>query len=538
MVADSTAQSPPFAENKLADSRPAPKLFPENYDRFHRSEYRLETQPKEISLSQIDYERFRAFLLQVIGLDYPEDKRYMLGWGLSRVLQATESQNLDQLYALLRTNSPTSPVWDQLISTLTVGETYFFRNSNHFNALAKHILVDLMTLRGHSTRRIRIWSAGCATGEEPYSVAMLLHELIPDLANWDISILATDINREALHKAQEGIYAGWSFRGVEKRVQETYFVQQGDNRFAISDRIKKMVNFEYLNLVGDHYPSLTNNTNAIDVILCRNVTIYFSASVTQRVVRGLHDCLVDGGWLIPGSSEPNRVFYADFEPRNFPGTVVYQKPAGSIEKAKTIGAPKPLSPPRSAAVSSTGRPVPTPKAAGIKPPSVLPDLYQQALESLQAGQVDAAVAKLYAKLKEDDGFAPTYFTLGKIFANKGNLEQARHWCEQAIRRDKLHPQPYYTLGLIQLEHSRLDLALDVLKKAVFLDREFVMAHYSLAQTYLRQGNQELASKSLQNVQRLLEGKPGDALIPEGDGLNIARLRELVAIGLGDEERAA
>ncbi len=537
MVADSTAQSPPFAENQPADSRPAPKLFPENYDRFHRSEYRLETQPKEISLSQIDYERFRAFLLETIGLDYPEDKRYMLGWGLSRVLQATASQNLDQLYALLQTHSLTSPVWDQLISALTVGETYFFRNSNHFDALAKHILVDLMALRGHSTRRIRIWSAGCASGEEPYSVAMLLHELIPDLENWDISILATDINREALRKAQEGVYAGWSFRGVEKRVQETYFVQQGDDRFAISDKIKQMVTFAYLNLVGDHYPSLTNNTNAIDVILCRNVTIYFSASVTQRVVRGLRDCLVEGGWLIPGSSEPNRVFYADFEPRNFPGTVVYQKPAESIANFKSLGA-KPLTPPRPAALPSTGRPIPTPKAAVVKPPSGLPDLYQQALESMQAGQVDAAMAKLYAKLKEDEGFAPTYFTLGKIFANKGNLEQARYWCEQAIRRDKLHPEPYYTLGLIQLEHNRLDLALDALKKAVFLDREFVMAHYSLAQAYSRQGNQELARKSSQNVQRLLDGKPGDALVPEGDGLNIARLRELVAIGLGDEEKTA
>jgi chemotaxis protein methyltransferase CheR len=126
----------------------------------------------DISLTQSDYERFRAFLLEKIGLDFAEDKRQILARGLAEVLQTIDCTSLDALYALLQSHSVTSQIWDQVVSVLTVGETYFFRNTSHFDCLAKHILPGIMADREHSSRRIRIWSAGCATGEEPYSVAM------------------------------------------------------------------------------------------------------------------------------------------------------------------------------------------------------------------------------------------------------------------------------------------------------------------------------------------------------------------------------
>ena len=281
---------------------------------------------KDFSLTQTDYERFRAFLLEKIGLDFAEDKRQILARGLAEVLQTANCANLDELYVLLQGHSVTSQIWDQVVSVLTVGETYFFRNTSHFDCLTKHILPSIMADREHSSRRIRIWSAGCATGEEPYSVAMLLCDLIPNLDSWNISILATDLNREALYKAQAGVYGPWSFRGVEPRIQNTYF-HLADKQYALDDRIRRMVNFDYLNLVGDQYPSLTNNTNAMDIILCRNVTIYFSPQTTTEVIQRFHHSLTDGGWLIPGPSEPNMVFYGDFEAKNYPGTVVYQKSA-------------------------------------------------------------------------------------------------------------------------------------------------------------------------------------------------------------------
>ncbi len=511
---------------------------------------------KDFNLTQADYARFRDFILEKIGLDYSEDKRRMLGRGLAETMEATSCAGLDDLYALLWRSSVTSRPWDQLVSALTVGETYFFRNSSHFDALSKHILPEIIAQREHSSRRIRIWSAGCSTGEEPYSVAILLREILPRPESWNILILATDINRDALRKSQEGLYGAWSFRGVEKRIQDTYFRLE-NKQFALAEDIKRMVNFDYLNLVGDPYPSMTNNTNAMDVILCRNVTIYFSPQVTVQVVKRFHSCLTEGGWLIPGPAEPNMVFYGDYESRNFPGTVVYQKlvepkpakpaaaflpqvapfviqtpafmPSPTLAKArapeplplKGISA-KPAAPPRAHVAAPK---VAAPKAAA--PKAAARDPYLAALDLLQAGQADEAMVKLYEKLDQDAAFIPTYYTLGKIFANKGNLEEAQHWCERAIKSDKLHPEPYYTLSLVYQQHGLLDMAIDALKKTIYLDRAFVLAHYNLAQIYQHQGDKAMARRSLQNVQRLLEGKPRDELIPEGDGLVVGRLLELV-----------
>ncbi|HLF25125.1 MAG TPA: CheR family methyltransferase [Anaerolineae bacterium] len=506
---------------------------------------------KGIPFTQADYERFRNFVLERIGLNFPEDKRAILGRGLAQVMHDSSCANLDQLYTRLRNNSTTSEVWERLISVLTVGETYFFRNSSHFVTLAKHILPEIMSRQGHSSRRIRIWSAGCATGEEPYSLAILLRELIPNLDSWNILILATDINREALVKAQAGQYSAWSFRGVDKRIQETYFHPQ-DKLLVIGDEIKRMVTFDYLNLVGDPYPSLANNTTAMDLILCRNVTIYFNPTITVKVVHDFHTCLVDGGWLMPGPAEPNMVFYGDFDARNFPGAVVYQKSATPRVPLKPTGPLLPHVPPfvvtppeRRQSSSAASQPIAAtaqPKPAAIRatvdqavtapagpqpgqPPA--PDRYARALEHLHAGRIDKALSCLYRKLDEDARFTPAYYTLGKIYANQGDLGEAQQWCERAIKLDKLLPEPYYTLSMIYQQNGLLEPALESLKKAIYLDRQFILAHYNLAQIYQRQGEIALARKSLQNVRQLLDGKPREMLIPEGDGLNAGRLLELI-----------
>ncbi len=395
-----------------------------------------------------------------------------------------------------------------------------------------------MAQRERTSRRIRIWCAGCSTGEEPYSVAMLLREMVPNLDSWNILILATDINREVLAKAEAGQYGSWSFRGVDKHIQETYFKLQ-DRFYVIDEHIKHMVTFNYLNLVGDPYPSLANNTNAMDIILCRNVTIYFTPQVTIDVIHRFHESLTDGGWLIPGPSEPNMVFYSVFETRNYPGTVVYQK--------ARPGAPRPaklssLFAPAQVPVFTTTLPAsqPTwgsatqpigPSTVPARPAPIAPlppvDPFEAAQQLIQDGQLDEALVKLYEKLDRDASFVPTYYTLGKIYANKGNLEEAQAWCEKAIQKDKLHAEPYYILSLIYQEHGMADQAVVELKRAVYLDREFILAHYNLAHAYAQQGDHTNAQRALQNALRLLESRPRDQLVPEGDGLMVGRLRELI-----------
>ncbi len=351
--------------------------------------------------------------------------------------------------------------------------------------------------------------------------------MIPNPDSWSLSILATDINREALQKAREGVYGAWSFRGVDKRIQDIYFRQDSSRQFVLDDKIKRMVTFDHLNLVGDYYPSLVNNTNAMDVILCRNVTIYFAPEVTVQVVNRFHSCLVDGGWLIPGAAEPNMVFYGDFSPVYWPGAVMYRKVGASRADAPSVPA---FLPETNAHVPRTAPANFVPAEPAGRPP----DTYQQALELQDGGRFQEALAKLYAKLDEDPGFLPAYDTLARIYASQGNLAQAEVWCERAIKKDKLRPEPYYLLGLVYQQHGLLEMALDALKKTIYLDREFVLAHYDLAHVYLRQGDTRSARRPLQNVRQLLAGRPKDQPIPEGDGLVAGRLRELVETELALE----
>ena len=484
------------------------------------------------------YQRFQSLVLERSGLYFPDAKRRALERGVAKGLEASSCGSLDDYYVRLLREPSSSQTWDQLVATLTVGETYFFRNTGHFNALRREILPELIEDRRRTTRRIRIWSAGCATGEEPYSVAILLRQLIPDLESWNILIKATDINRSALRQARRGHYRAWSFRGVDRRVQERYFSLNGNRDYVVDRAVRDMVTFEYLNLVEDSYPSLANNTNGMDVVLCRNVTIYFDPQTTLDVVTRFHRCLTDQGWLIPGASEPNMVFYEDFEAKTFPGAVVYRKTRGSLARSR------PTSPVFDFGIGDDKEETAKPDRwawlhdaddeKDESPTERSKDPYEEAADLIRIGDLDQALVKLHEKLEQDPDFVPTYYTLGKVYANKGNLEEAEHWCQRAIGRDKLRPEPYYTLSMIYQEHGLLNKAVQALKKTVYLDREFILAHYNLGQIYQQRGQTRQAERAFRNARRLLKLKMGHEPVPESDGLAAGRLLQLVDMALASD----
>src|SRR5262249_44046280 len=178
---------------------------------------------------------------------------------------------------------PDGPRSAALVAGLTVGETHFFRNEPQFAALESHVLPELIA-RHALDRRLRVWSAGCATGEEAYSLAILLIRLLPDIAAWDVSVLATDVNEDALSRAREGVYGRWSFRGVPDHLPAEFFQADGE-RLSVRADVRGLVRFERLNLVGDAYPSAATGTVELDLILCRNVLIYFGPEAMGAVVR-------------------------------------------------------------------------------------------------------------------------------------------------------------------------------------------------------------------------------------------------------------
>lgn len=274
----------------------------------------------EAPLDDTLYLRFRDLLRARCGLAYPEGKRADLAHGLRLALASSQQGDLAALYADAAAGGPS---WEIILAQLTVGETYFFRNAPQFEALRQHILPELIERR-RATHHLRIWSAGCATGEEPYSIAMTLADLLPSDEFWQVSILATDINPQFLARARAGLYGSWSFREMPEATRARFFTPD-QQRWRLHPAIRQMVTFARLNLAEPCFPAILNGTYAQDLILCRNVTIYFDEATTHQLIERFHSALLPGGWLIVGHAEPQASANRQLELHNFPQTVAYRK---------------------------------------------------------------------------------------------------------------------------------------------------------------------------------------------------------------------
>jgi chemotaxis protein methyltransferase CheR len=403
--------------------------------------------------------------------------------------------------------------------------------------------------------QLRIWSVGCATGEEPYSLAILLKELLPDLDNWYTLILATDISQSALRRAQTAIYSNWSFREDRaKALRPRYFTrylpsgprsgssQPSKDRYRLRDDIRQMVTFDSLNLIEDEYPAIHNNTVSMDLILCRNVTIYFTEEITRSVVRNLHHSLIDGGWLVVGHSEPSLTVYRAFQTHIFSGTVLYQKTGHNVFSPSNLFKAPPAPVSLSDNVKSQAV-LPKAPVSGAKlktaPLSSTPetevDLYEVAGVLLNKGHTQEAIDELHRKLAFDPNFAPAHSMLGRAYANIGRWDKAHHWCESALRLDTLQAEAYYVLGLIYEHEDKAEAAIDMFKKAIYLDREAPLLHFHLAMLYRKIGQVKNAKKACQNAVRVLEKWPMASIVPDSGGATAKHLLEATQRILGNLE---
>jgi len=189
--------------------------------------------------------------------------------------------------------------YEKLFEALTINLSYFFRDGTTFEALRDKVLRPLLREKAEQgSRLVRVWSAGCAGGEEPYSVAILFHELLGgELQNWRIRILATDLDAGALEKARRGVYDEFSFRGMDPRYLRRYFDPVSQGEYAIKPQVAALVKFERHDLIADPPP------RRLDLILCRNVLIYFSREQQGRLLKTFHRALNDRGYLVIGKTE-------------------------------------------------------------------------------------------------------------------------------------------------------------------------------------------------------------------------------------------
>jgi chemotaxis protein methyltransferase CheR len=427
---------------------------------------------------------------------------------------------------------------------LTIGETYFFREQKSFDILENSILPDLIASRRGKEQRLRIWSAGCSTGEEPYSLAILLSRLIPDLRNWQITILATDVNPRSIGKAVQGVYGDWSFRGVPQWVRQKYFTATPDGRYEVPHAIRRMVTFAILNLADDSYPSLSTNTNAMDIIFCRNVLMYFEPKQHRQVIRSFQRSLLNGGWLVVSPCETSPDYAACFETVMFPGATFYKRNDGGA-KAHTvlppvqpgvagIGFQAPCIPLHAPQVPS---PIPVTAPESVKPaePQAHAPGYEEALAFYRQGRYEEAAETLSGLLARSEAGSGALSAFGKAVAlmaqtqaNRGEISLALEWVDKAIAIDKLNAELYYLRATINQEQGEILKAVASLKQAVYLDQAFVMAHFALGTLTLRNGRPGEAGKHLENALSLLAGCPADDQVPGAEGITNARLAEIIA----------
>ncbi|MEG4205688.1 CheR family methyltransferase [Microcoleus sp. Pol7_A1] len=468
--------------------------------------------------------------------------------------------------------------WQELALLLTTNESYFMRDKGQFSLLEKVIFPELIArkIKLHETLGIkptlRVWSAGCSTGEEPYSLVIILKQLIPDWEKWDILVLGTDINQEVIEKAQRGIYSLWSFRLVDPELQRRYFERLKID-WKIDRNLRKLVSFSCVNLVTDNFPKIYTDINNMDLILCRNVFVYFEDRYISQVLRKFAKTLRPGGYLMTGHAEVHNHVMHDFQPKVFPESVVYQaknvlgEELGKIEpliasafKAKSAfgesgkeggvdGDSGQLLPRRillasvangnlgdigSLLTADTGlvNTLGTPYVEGglaRKDEAFLHPIVEEkqaqktylmlvldAKKCLKNKNYTEAIYKAKQALSIQSHTFDADYLLAIIYANLGKYSQALEHCKLASKADAMSVFPYYLQAHIAEEQGDLETAKIFLRKTIYLGPYFVSAYLEMGNIYNKEGKLNIAIKMYNSSCDLLQKLPPNTPIePEG-----------------------
>lgn len=523
--------------------------------------------PRETEFTEHDYVRFRDLVRMRSGIYFGERKRNDLKSGVLKAFHYSGMHSLGEYYDALANGFTHSTLFKTLISFLTVGETYFFR---HFDVIEKEILPRLVKAHHHD-KSLRIWSAGCSTGEEPYTVAMVLHNIIPDFKNWSLTIVGTDINVNSLSYAKEGIYRPWSLRSIPDSYKNKYFAKK-EGLYYLNPEIRSMVRFDYLNLVEECYPAADNMTMELDMILCRNVTIYFEAQTTIHVINRFYQALKERSYLAVGHAEPSSLIYDAYVPEIYPDAVLYRrdsaakrdlhyktgirirreaaervKPAYSMTKSITphledlqkqlqkmqddfVAMPKPESSAIREKLSKKSEEL-SPKVEEDKRRGhdSEAELFSKGIELFTLKDFKGSLDHFMRLLDEYPSNGRAAYMIAHIHANLDNVAVAKEYCYRAINQDSLLLEAYYLLGLIFKEEKNFDESIKMLKKAIYIEANFAIGYYELAVNYFKMENTVQARKYLKQTESILKSLTPDERVGVLDDLTARELRMMVSM---------
>lgn len=489
-------------------------------------------------------EEFCQLITAQTGLKIRESDRLALSTCIEKRVQVLGLARAEAYYHLLQEAlSQATQEWSKhpelqvLAPAITTGESYFLRDRGQMDILKQQLLPELIRQKraacqnGRQLRpALRVWSAGCSTGEEVYTLATIIKALLPDWQYWNLSILGTDLNSEAIERAKRGIYKRWSFRQTPPEFQKQYFRKHTEG-WEVEQSLRRMTLFQPMNLLQMSSWSDNAYFKEVDLILCRNVFIYFRHDAIAAILKQFYAALNPGGYLITGHSELQGQEMEQFKLLLFPESVVYQRTSRALPLSKATESFK--IPPSSSKQTAAVQPLPTsiynlvptlePAAhqsigtdhskahlkANLPPAEKIEKSFEKAQNLLTQGRYTAVLTATEQLLEQGSDPSAAYYLQAQAYANQGDLAQAATACEQAIRQNPDFLEPLYLLAQIAEEQQDLQQTKAILKKILYLDPTSIAAHIDLGNLYINAGEQSRAKKMFQNAQDLLQAlSPG------------------------------
>jgi chemotaxis protein methyltransferase CheR len=428
------------------------------------------------------YNRLKNQLIVATGLAFYADRDELLSELIAGRLSELRLPDCSAYLQLLAKGEEGNAEMELLVAKLTIGETYFFRDEGQFAALRDVVIPNILEHNRHS-KQLRIWSAGCSTGAEPYSLAILLSQFADQIAGWQISICASDLNRRYLAQAAEGRFRPWALRSTSDAMKRECFTKQGQ-MWTIQPRYKQWISFHHMNLVGSEFNMPDIENAHFDLILCRNVMIYFAPEVNRHLIAHFHRSLEDGGWLVVGASEYNLEFYTAFRTVNVTDAKLYQKMA-------------------------------------LEPLSLVP------LRTLLPVKQLIPAKALH----------PDLTGLRKLL-DHGAWQDAADYSHDLLKQDRLNPAIYFYQALIFENLGLQGEAARSLRHAIYLDRKFALAHFHLGLALQRDHRAGDAARCFGNTLQVLADTPEETAVTAGAGLTVTELRQLAKMRLEHSREAA
>jgi chemotaxis protein methyltransferase CheR len=501
-----------------------------------------------------DIECFRGLVAERLGLHFEDSKLDFLADVLRQRMEATRCVHFSSYHQRITSSAGEPGEMRAVAEHLTICETYFFRYADQFRAFTETVVPDRIRARDHC-RQLRILSAGCASGEEAYSVAMLIRDRLPDLASWDITIRGVDVNASMLEKASRGRYTTWSLRETPGDLRTKFFCADGRD-FLLDGSVRSAVMFEERNLVEEDH--LFWQRNAFDVVFCRNVTMYFTPEATRSVIGHITESLTPGGFLFMGHAETLRGTSQDFHLRHTHETFYYQRREDCEERCVAVfpGAspgnrptetpiPEVLDPNdswfsiiqrASERVANLTEEKSRPafggsenvdrKAPNSHAPLPTPAWDQTlAIELLREERFAEATELLRALPSESKADPDAQLLLAALLTNSGQLSEAEKVCQGLLKLDELNTGAHYLMALCREQAGDQNAALEHDRAAVYLDSAFAMPHLHIGLAAKRSADVETAKRELGQALTLLAREDASRMLLFGGGFSREALVE-------------